>query len=109
MVFLSTTLNADLLADFLGLATFLSLELVFANFLGLSGDFPTDFGFDLPAELLALRIEEACFFTLVGLFFEVFNGNSVPWNGMNHLWIRSKSPKLRVICFFLAKTKLAGC
>ena len=78
IVLLSTVRTADLLAEFLGIASFLTLvDLVFEGFLGLSDDFPADFGMDLPADLPELPMEGGCFFTLVGLFFEVFNGNSV--------------------------------
>ena len=77
IVLLSTVRAADLPADFLGIAPFLTLALVFGGFSGLSEDFPADFGMDLPADLPELRMEGGCFFTLVGLFFEVFNGNSV--------------------------------
>jgi len=77
MVLLSTVRAADLLSDFLGIAPFLTLDLVFDGFFGLSDDFPADFGMVLPADLPGLPMEEGCFFTLVGLFFEVFNGNSV--------------------------------
>lgn len=77
IVLLSAVWTADLLADFLGIAPFLTLALVFEGFLGLSDNFPADFGMDLPADLPDLRMEGGCFFTFVGLFFEVFNGNSV--------------------------------
>ena len=77
IVLLSNFRVADLSADFLGITPFLTLALVFDGFLGLSDDFPADFGMDLSADLPDLRMEGGCFFTLVGLFFEVFNGNSV--------------------------------
>ncbi len=57
------------------------LAAVFEGFLGLGGDVPVDLGAglptDLPADLPVLRREGVSFFTLLGLFFEVFNGNSV--------------------------------
>ena len=77
IVLLLTVRAADLLSGFLGIAPFLTLALVFDGFFGLSDEFPADFGKDLPADLPDLRMDEGCFFTLVGLFFEVFNGNSV--------------------------------
>lgn len=80
IVLLLTVRAADLLSGFLGIAPFLTLALVFDGFFGLSDEFPADFGKDLPADLPDLpdlRMEGGCFFTLVGLFFEVFNGNSV--------------------------------
>ena len=77
IVLLLTVRAADLLSGFLGIAPFLTLALVFVGFFGLSDEFPADFGKDLPADLPDLRMEGGCFFTLVGLFFEVFNGNSV--------------------------------
>jgi len=76
-----TVRAADLLADFLGSAPFLTLASVFDGFFELSDEFPADFGKDLPADLPAdlpdSRMEGGCFFTPVGLFFDVFNGNSV--------------------------------
>ena len=77
IVFLLTVRAADLLSGFLGIAPFLTLAVVFDGFFGLSDELPADFGKDLPADLPDLRMEGGCFFTLVGLFFEVFNGNSV--------------------------------
>ena len=77
IVLLSTFRAADLLTDFFGIAPFLTLDLVFDDFLGLIDDFPADFGMVLPADLPDLPMEGGCFLTLVGLFFEVFNGNSV--------------------------------